>query len=325
MSRTLIIKTSSMGDILHTLPALTDAQQALPEMRFDWVVEESFADIPSWHPAVDKVIPIALRRWRKSSHQPQTRQEWRQFKQQLQRQHYDYVIDAQGLLKSAFFITRLARGSKHGPDWHSAREHLASLFYQHRHTVNPQQHAVERMRLLLAQSLAYPKPETIGDYAIAAHFQSHSPSTIAPYLVFLHGTSREEKCYPEAQWQQLLQLCQPLGFTIKLPWGNQAEYQRANRLAAGKPYVEVLDKSSLTAMATILAQAQAIVSVDTGLSHLAAALDKTNITLFGPTDPKLIGGYGKNQYAYCAPNGQLSQLAAQQVYQQLYQQLLARK
>lgn len=149
----LIVKTSSMGDVLHTLPALTDAMQAIPGIRFDWVVEENFAQIPSWHPAVDKVLPVAIRRWRKHWFGSQQREERVLFKRELQSRQYDVVIDAQGLIKSAALVTRLAKGVKHGQDSRSAREPFASWWYDKRHEINKQQHAVERTRELFAKSL----------------------------------------------------------------------------------------------------------------------------------------------------------------------------
>src|SRR5437868_3243147 len=100
--RVLVIKTSSMGDIIHTLPALTDAANAIPHIKFDWLVEDSFADIPKWHPAVDRVIPVALRRWRKGFFSKETRAGYKELRKQLHEQQYDLVLDAQGLVKSAF-------------------------------------------------------------------------------------------------------------------------------------------------------------------------------------------------------------------------------
>ena len=100
--RVLLVKTSSLGDVIHTLPALTDAQRAIPGIQFDWVVEEGFAEIPAWHPAVAQVIPVAIRRWRKHPLQTLRSGEWRRFKARLRETHYDLVIDAQGLLKSAW-------------------------------------------------------------------------------------------------------------------------------------------------------------------------------------------------------------------------------
>ena len=143
--RVLIVKTSSMGDVLHTLPSLTDAMQAIPGIRFDWVVEEGFAQIPSWHAAVDRVIPVAIRRWRKAWFSAPIRGERQAFRDAVRAQKYDAIIDAQGLVKSAALVTRLAHGVKHGLDWQTAREPLASLFYNRKHHIAKQQHAVERL------------------------------------------------------------------------------------------------------------------------------------------------------------------------------------
>ncbi|HAB25509.1 MAG: lipopolysaccharide heptosyltransferase RfaC [Pantoea sp.] len=314
----LIVKTSSMGDVLHTLPALTDAMQAIPGIRFDWVVEENFAQIPSWHPAVDKVLPVAIRRWRKHWFGSQQREERVRFKRDLQSRQYDVVIDAQGLIKSAALVTRLARGVKHGQDSRSAREPFASWWYDQRHEIDKKQHAVERTRELFAKSLGYEKPQTQGDYAIAAHFLRDVPQDIVPYLVFLHATTRDNKHWPESHWRELIGLLQPSGLRIKLPWGAEHEHQRAQRLAEGFDYVEVLPKLTLEAIARELAGAKAVVSVDTGLSHLTAALDRPNITLYGPTDPGLIGGYGQNQQALCPPQGNsMSEISAQAVAERL--------
>ena len=155
---------------------------------------------------------------------------------------------------------------------------------------------MERTRELFAKSLGYAKPQTQGDYAIARHFLQHEASAAAPYLVFLHATTRDDKHWPETRWQELLDLLADSGVRIKLPWGAPHEEARAKRLAEGREYVEVLPRMSLEQVAQVLASARAVVSVDTGLSHLTAALDKPNFTLYGPTDPGLIGGYGKNQH-----------------------------
>lgn len=312
--RVLIVKTSSMGDVLHTLPALTDAALAIPGIRFDWVVEEGFAQIPTWHAAVDRVIPVAIRRWRKAWFSAAIRQERQAFREQLQHVQYDAVIDAQGLVKSAALVTRLARGVKHGMDWQTAREPLASLFYNRRHHIAKQQHAVERTRELFAKSLGYHKPQTQGDYAIAQHFLKNSDEKQPPYVVFLHATTRDDKHWPESHWRTLLERMQATGLHIKLPWGAEHERQRAERIATGLDYVEVLPKLSLAEVAATLAGAQAVVSVDTGLSHLTAALDRPNITLFGPTDPGLIGGYGKNQQQMVSPTRNMGDITADAIF-----------
>lgn len=163
--RVLIIKTSSLGDVIHTLPALTDAAHAIPGIRFDWVVEEGFAEIPSWHPAVDQVIPVAIRRWRKNLWQTIKSGEWKAFKQRVRERKYDLVIDAQGLVKSAW-LTRYVKAPVAGLDRYSAREGWASRFYDRPLSVATGQHAVERVRQLFAMALAYDLPEGIGNYGL---------------------------------------------------------------------------------------------------------------------------------------------------------------
>ncbi|RTE67150.1 lipopolysaccharide heptosyltransferase RfaC [Amphritea opalescens] len=291
--KVLIVKTSSMGDVIHTLPALTDAVKAIPEIRFDWVVEEAFAEIPSWHSAVDRVIPVAIRRWRKNLWQTFSKGEWRRYRAALAETHYDLVIDAQGLLKSAALVTRYSHGVRCGYDKSSAREPLAAHFYQRCFHVDKQQHAVERTRQLFAQALGY-EIEGRGDFAIRQHFMADQ-NAVSDYLVFLHSTTRFDKHWPEVYWRELIVKAISAGWTIKLPWGNPEEKARAERLAAGHDRVEVLPKLNLAQVTKVLAGAAACVSVDTGLSHMAAALDRPNVILFGPTDPGLVGGYGKDQ------------------------------
>jgi len=289
-----LVKTSSMGDVLHTLPALTDAQNALPDITFDWVVEENFAEIPRWHGAVKRVIPIALRRWRKQPFSAETQQAWKSYRALLQENQYDAVIDAQGLVKSAFFATRLAQGTKYGYNRQCAREPLASFFYDHRFYVAYQQHAVERIRQLFSLSLGYELPQTQGDYGIARHFTNHAVEK--PYIVFIHATTRADKHWLEDEWKKTAEKLTALfDVEIRLPWGNEQEHQRAQRIANGLDKTTVLPKLTLTELADQIANAKAVISVDTGLAHLTAALDKPNITLYGATDPKLIGTYGKNQ------------------------------
>ena len=289
-----LVKTSSMGDVLHTLPALTDAQNALPDITFDWVVEENFAEIPRWHGAVKRVIPIALRRWRKQPFSTNTQQAWKRYRTLLQENQYDAVIDAQGLVKSAFFATRLAQGTKYGYNRQCAREPLASFFYDHRFYVAYQQHAVERIRQLFSLSLGYELPQTPGDYGIARHFPNHAIEK--PYIVFIHATTRADKHWLEDEWKKTAEKLTALfDVEIRFPWGNEQEHQRAQRITNGLDKTTVLPKLTLTELADQIANAKAVISVDTGLAHLTAALDKPNITLYGATDPKLIGTYGKNQ------------------------------
>ncbi|PJE78683.1 Lipopolysaccharide heptosyltransferase 1 [invertebrate metagenome] len=306
--KALIIKTSSMGDVIHTFPALTDATNALPNIRFDWVVEEGFAEIPHWHPAVERVIPIALRRWRKNPLQAWRSRQWQCFRKELKFQGYDAVIDAQGLIKSAF-LTCLIRGKRFGLDKHSAREPLAARFYHCPQNIPKGQHAVERIRQLFALSLNYPLPHQKGQFQLDKTQFAEVPTPSTPYLVFVHSTSRDDKLWPEPCWCELAKTAIKAGYHILLPWGAVVEKERAKRLAdtmnsynitskdsrPDKDWVTVLPKLTLSQMAATLAEARAVVAVDTGLGHLAAALEVPSVSLYGPTSPILVGTYGNRQ------------------------------
>ncbi|UYZ84652.1 lipopolysaccharide heptosyltransferase RfaC [Entomomonas sp. E2T0] len=304
--RVLLIKTSSLGDVIHTLPALTDAKRAIPDIQFDWVVEENFAEIPCWHPAVNEVIPVAIRRWRKNLWQTWKSGEWKAFKQRIRAYKYDLVIDAQGLLKSAW-LTRYVKAPVAGLDKQSAREPMASRFYHNAYSVAWGQHAVERVRQLFAQALNYPLPATLGDYGLDRQRVIGDLQDNDPYLVFLHGTTWDTKHWPEYYWRQLAEILNKQNIDIKLPWGNEKEKLRAEQIAKDLVNVEVLPKLNLKGIASVLAAAKACVAVDTGLGHLAAALDTPTISLFGPTNPELTGSYGKDQihligkYPACIP------------------------
>ncbi len=295
--RVLLIKTSSLGDVVHTLPALTDAARAIPGIQFDWVVEEGFAEIPAWHPAVAQVIPVAIRRWRKHLWQTFKSGEWKRFKQRLGETRYDPVIDAQGLLKSAW-LTRYVNAPIAGLDRDSAREPLASRFYDRAYAVPKEQHALERTRQLFAQALGYALPDSIGDYGLN-RAQLADPAPL-PYLLFLHGTTWPSKHWPEAEWRALAEQMSSQGWAIRLPWGNETEKARAERIATGIENAAVLPKLNLAGVAKVIAGASACVAVDTGLGHLAAALDVPSISLYGPTLPGRVGAYGRGQVHLCA-------------------------
>lgn len=292
--KVLIIKTSSMGDVIHTLPALTDAAEAIPGIQFDWVVEEGFAEIPGWHPAVDKVIPVAIRRWRKSLLKTLRSGEWQRFKTLLKSRRYDVVIDAQGLVKSAF-LSRIAKGPKYGLDKHSAREPLAACFYKHPQPVAWNQHAVERLRQLFAQSLGYSLPEHMGHFHLDKSHFSGEPVTKKPYIVFIHGTTWPTKHWPEKYWCELAHRVNDAGFDVILPWGSEKEKERAELITRCSKSVVVLPRMNISGVAGVIARAAAVVAVDTGFGHLTAALEVPAVSLYGPTNPELVGAYGQSQ------------------------------
>lgn len=296
--RLLIVKTSSLGDVVHTLPALTDAREVFPSLTVDWVVEESFVDVPAWHPAVENVIPVAVRRWRKAWVRSLRSGEIARFRDQLRAREYDLIIDAQGLLKSAL-ISIQARGVRVGLDKHSSREPLASWFYQRRVAVQKNQHAVQRVRELFARALDYTFDSSAIDYGInlpASSIPGTGLSGTEPAIMFLHGTTWESKHWPLSYWQDLARIVTANGFQVLLPWGNLEEQQRAKDIAevsAGS--CRVLEKCGLTELASYMNQCQGVVAVDTGLGHLAAAQNLPAVSLYGSTNPALSGTFGYHQ------------------------------
>lgn len=296
MPRLLIVKTSSLGDVVHNLPILADIRLHHPDMRFDWVVEEGFADIPALHPLVEDVIPIALRRWRHRLPSPTTWREITDFRKRLAARHYDWILDTQGLLKSAV-IAACVRGQRHGYDWQSAREPLASLFYSHRHAVAPWHHAVTRNRMLAAQALGYAMPTTAPAYGLQT--PAHTvPGLPLRYVVGLHASSRPSKLWPTACWIALGGALARQGIGLVLPWGNAEERDRAKEIAMAVPGALVPPRSRLAALAGVLAGAVAAVGVDTGLAHLAVALNVPVVAIYTDSDPARTGVLGPHPARY---------------------------
>jgi heptosyltransferase-1 len=298
--RVLLVKTSSLGDVLHALPALTDAAAAIPGVRFDWVVEAPFAEVPAWHPAVERVIPVSIRRWRNSPLKALRCGEWAAFRGSLRAREYDRVLDAQGLIKSGL-ITWMARGPSYGLDRNSAREPLASRLYDHPLAVEWGEHAIVRLRKLFAEALDYPLPETEADSAISVAGQPAAPATI----LFVHGTTWATKHWPERYWVALAQMVNEAGYRVMLPWGDELERWRAEQIAAGRDAV-ILPRGSLSELAEQFRQVDGMVCVDSGLAHLGAALKIPSVTLYGSTNPGLTGTWGGQQYhltspLHCAP------------------------
>ncbi|MGE5027479.1 MAG: lipopolysaccharide heptosyltransferase I [Betaproteobacteria bacterium] len=289
----MLVKTSSMGDVIHNLPVVSDIRSHFPEAEIDWVVEESFAGIPALHPGVNTILSVAVRRWRKNPLSPAVRAEIRAAYRQLRSKAYDVVLDTQGLVKSAV-IARLARGTRCGYDWHSAREPLAALFYDETVRVEKTLHAVERNRLLGGRAFGY-VPDDPVNYGVAAPSSNLSWLPAGPCAVLLHATSRDDKLWPEPGWIALGEHLAGKGVACILPWGSAAEQQRSQRLAAQIPNAIVAPALSLGQAASLLSRAVAAVGVDTGLIHLAAALGVPAVALYCASEPGLTGVYTRSK------------------------------
>lgn len=283
--RILVVKTSSLGDVLQSLPAVSDAKRARTDLTIDWVVEEAFASVPAWHPGIAEVIPVALRRWRRRPELGPMRSSIRR----LRARRYDLVIDAQGLLKSAA-LTLLARGPSAGFDSRSAREPAAAFVYGRRIAVSRDMHAVERTRRLFAEALGYDLPGTPADYGLARPVR---PSR--PRLLMLHGATWESKRWPEIYWGELARRAVGAAIEPVLRWHDAAERISAERIAATAPGTVILPAENLEALRQIIAGASMIAANDSGPAHLAAALGVPSVTFYGSTRPAHNGTLGPNQ------------------------------
>jgi len=289
MPRILLVKTSSLGDVVHNLPVVSDMRHHMPDVEIDWVVEESFAAIPRLHSGVSNVIPVAMRRWRHDLLRAGTWGEWRAFLNHLREREYDAIVDTQGLLKSAL-ITCAARGRRYGLDWKSSREPLGP-FYDCTFRVPWGQHAVVRNRSLAAQALGYTLA-TPANFDIVAPPRALAWLPAANYAVLLHATSADSKLWPEHHWVELHKYLFLNNILSVLPWGNTAERERSTRLAAAMNNAVVPPALALDDMAALLAQARIVVGVDTGLTHLAAALNVPTVGIYCATDPAATGIHG---------------------------------
>ena len=339
MSEILFVKTSSLGDVIHHMPALTDARRHLPRARFSWMVEEDYAPLVRLHPAIDEVIPVATRRWRGALFARATWAEIKAFKRTIRARDYAEVIDSQGLLRSAFMV-RKVRGRHHGYDRDSIREPLACRFYDVRHAVSRDLHAIRRNRILTGLALGY-VPDGAIDYGLSR--EKFGPP--GGYGLLLHATTRPEKLWPQESWialgnalqargldrvrsadcehnpqrrekvdpvrsinsgshhQPTPQMDQETGVRLVLPWGTAAERQRGEMIAAAVPGAEVPDHHPIDAMARLVACASFVVGVDTGLVHLAAAFGVPLVSIFVSTKPGLTGPMGSGPIAVVGGEG----------------------
>jgi heptosyltransferase I len=285
MPRILIVKTSSMGDVIHAFPALADLKRAQPDAKVDWLVEAGFAGIARLHPSIDRVIVCELRKWRKAPFSAPVRAAFAKFKNEMRESPYEAIVDLQGLVKSAWLASH-ARGPRYGYDWASAREPLASMSYQKKFAVSKAEHAVTRNRALLAAALHYEIPAAQNSYGLQLSSQKKN------LVVCCHATSRDDKLWPEENWRALIAACGKNGYEIGLPWGSPAEEARAHRLAQGFAHAKVWPRDPFAQLAKDLNAAACVVGVDTGLLHLAAAVGVPVVGVYVATEPGLSGAWG---------------------------------
>src|SRR5262245_33777304 len=305
MQSILFIKTSSLGDVIHQMPAVTEARRHFPTAHFSWAVEEAFAPLVALHPAVDEVIPVASRRWRREGPNVSTWRDVRRTISLLRARPYDAIVDTQGLARSGL-IARFARGPRHGYDRASVRERLAALFYDVQHGVPRDRHAVARNLALTALALGY-VPDGPIDYGLDR--KEIADAVVSPYAIAFHATAQERKLWPEPNWVELGNLLASHTPRLLFPWGDEAERARGEQIVAELPHGRVPDRRPLDAMARLVAGASFVVGVDTGLVHLAAALGVPLTAIFTGSEPGLTGPVGTGKIEIIGGKGAVPSVA----------------
>lgn len=299
--RVLIVKTSSMGDVIHTFPAVEDALRNRPDISFDWCVEEAFAAVVALHPAIGTIHKVAIRRWRKKPFDGGTWREMAGLRRALRSRRYDLVIDAQGLLKSAV-VAKQSGAPIAGFDRSSAREPSATLLYERKYAVRRELHAIERTRRLFGLALGYqPDLSTLNSGIVPP---AGGLSGVEGKTAFLpHGTSREDKKWPVEDWVETARRLVSQQFTPIVTWSNEAEKRVAEAIAGAVPETVLVPKSPLADVAAILGRSTLVIGADTGLTHLASAFGLPTVAIFLATEPGLTGPRGPFSSTLLAPAG----------------------
>lgn len=281
IKKILIVRLSSLGDVIHTFPAVTELKNNVSNAEIHWLVEESFGSLVEQHPFVSKVITCRLRSWKKS---PFKKKSWKEFKaviQQLKNEKYDQIIDSQGLLKSTLF-TLFIKAPSYGYDRRCCREPICSLFYNHTFHIPYKEHAIERNKILFAKALKYSSNSQKDEYGLQFKNKPQSKKTV----FLFHGTARDTKKWPTLHWKAVSDELIKKGYKIYLPAGNDQELKSAKQIQSNKDEITILFRESFQKLIEVMRDCQFVIGVDTGLLHLAAALDKPSITIYGPTSFK---------------------------------------
>ena len=298
----LLVRTSSLGDIIHTLPIAYDIKHVMPDAKLHWLSEESFSDVCTLSPFVDVVKKTAFRRWRKTLFSSKTWSEIRALKADLRSEHYDIVIDTQGLLRSAWAAS-WSGSPVFGYSRDTVRESLATLFYNQTKRLPESIGTVRRYRKMAALCLGYSIDEGHPKFGLKAPNVPEGVTLPHDYATLFVSTSQERKNWQEDRWKVLIEELKAQGLDSVLFWGNEKEKERALRIAGNEPFVHVLPRMPIPAVAAVVAHARIGIGVDTGLMHLAAALARPcvgiwvdtipeNISLIGEADCATLGGKG---------------------------------
>jgi heptosyltransferase-1 len=308
----LLVKLSSLGDVLHNLPLVWDLRARLPHAQIDWVVEEAYVHLlqpllsKDGFRGIDRIIPLGLRRWKKHLFELKSWQQFFSFKSQLQEVTYDTIIETQGLLKSAL-VCALAKkapntvvaGLANATEF-SGYEPIAKTFYNHLVQVPTHTHAVDRSRLVMCSAFKWPEiqridtPQFYGSKITLDLRKALVPELKTPYVLFFHSTAREAKRWSNDAWIGLGKELASRGYQVVLPWGNSTEKAVSIELAKQIPNALVPPAFSIEDAFSVIAGAALTVGVDTGLTHLAAVLGLPTVEIYCDSPLWKTEGYWAN-------------------------------
>ncbi|MDA9993839.1 lipopolysaccharide heptosyltransferase I [Burkholderiales bacterium] len=291
--RILIVKTSSLGDVIHNFPMVSDIAAKFPDSKIDWLVEEDYVPLVKLHLGVERIIPIALRRWRKSIFSSLTWKELKNCIVEIRKYRYDLIIDSQGLIKSAIFA-RLAKGVRCGFGPRYSREKLAGMSYDIGIGVHQEQHMLERCRKLASLALNYQitdKP----DYGLIT---KKTAVLEKKNVIIFCSSAQSKKLWPTGDWIRLCKFLSSNGFTCQFTWGNPDEYAICKHIISASSG-ELLPNMPINDIAAQINRSCLVVGLDTGLLHLATALEVPTIAIFGASDPIKTGPQGNGIIKIC--------------------------
>jgi len=343
----LLVKLSSLGDVLHNLPIVWDLRKRLPEAQIDWIVEEGYVHLleplktTETFKGIDHIIPVAFRRWRKNLFSLRTWCEFFAMRKSLQSTTYDVVLETQGLLKSAL-VCALAKKSDNSivaglgnATEHSGYEPMARLFYTQSLHVPAKCHAIDRSRWVMCSALDWPLfdrrsepplfyPEQFIRQLPQLLFEGLKKTELgapAPYVVCFHSTARGAKRWPNENWIGLGKALALQGYQVILPWGSESEMKISALIASQIPGAMVPRAFSIEEAYSLVAHAELTIGVDTGLTHLAAVLGKPTVEIYCDSPRWKTEGYWSSNIANVgdwrqAPSVDTALLASQGVLKQ---------
>jgi len=306
-----------MGDLMHALPAITEAKDKINNISFDWVVDKNFSSVPKWHPDIENTIETNHREWKLNLFSSKSRYEMRDVINKIDANEYDLIIDMQNNLKSAF-LSFMCKSSVTGLDAKSVREYPAHLAYKTKIRVPKRMHAVERQKLLLATALGYETNIENRDYGISkANFKKPLKMYSSKYAICVQNASWTSKQWPIEYWQEFLRILEKKDLKFLFPSGSQAELDRATEICSVSQKAFALEILSLDEIAFLIDNSEFAICSDTGLAHLSAVVDTPSLTLYGPTDISLIGTYGNNQNHFISPNSDINKISVNDILRRM--------